>query len=170
MLDKILCLPVIIWSFSFICCVFCEHMFRNDSRRVFWLFVNLSILLWKHPNIIWSFGMAVTFINKESEIQAVFSCNWDRSKRSFINVRIYPKTSRCLTSAESANVVITSFLALTECLDFCQRNGLQVECMKEDTEKTPNQSNKKTTSPANQNRLLWVWLFSLYAACHLPFI
>lgn len=51
------------------------------------------------------------------------------------------------------DVLVTSFLVLTEFLDFYQRNGVQIECMKEDTEKTPTNHPKKSpqkqASPAN---------------------
>lgn len=75
-----------------------------------------------------------------------------------------PKQAAVWLQLKVRNVLVTSFLILTGFLDFCQRNGVQFVCMKEDTEKAPiNQPTKPAQQ--NQSRLLWVWFFALYAAC-----
>lgn len=120
-LFKMLCLPVSIWSFTFICCYFFEHMFIKDSCRVLWLLANLSILLWKHTSII---QMVI------SDGSGIYWCwVWNRSN-VFLQLRQVNLKSPLLISGLSpkqavwfqqmCNVLVTSFLPLTEFLDFSQ--------------------------------------------------
>lgn len=77
--------------------------------------------------------------------QCFLAIETGRLKQSFINFRTYPKTSSCLTSAESAKCFGHLFPGIDRIFGLLPEKQRTIECMKKDTV-------KKKTKTTQQNK------------------